>query len=342
MLTLRDVVNRREPDFDNLLAVLQKKQPKRPTLFEFFLNDRIYEEVAGKPLPADPEEGLKWIIETYYRLGYDYVTLQASSYYFETKPHASLASRSMNEGCIITDWESYQAYRWKSPAGAYDGRLERLEPLLPSGMKFIVFGPGGVLENVVELVGYDNLCLLLYDDPPLVEAIFEQVGSRLLEYYETIIGKDCVGAIISNDDWGFNTQTMLSPQDLRRYVFPWHRRIVQAAHAYGKPVILHSCGNLQAVYEDIIQAMHYDGKHSYEDGIQPVEEAYDLLQGRIAVIGGIDLDFICRQNPEAVAARSRAMLEKTGGVGYALGTGNSIPAYVPRENYYAMISAALL
>ena len=29
MLTLRDVVNRREPDFDNLLAVLQKKQPKR-------------------------------------------------------------------------------------------------------------------------------------------------------------------------------------------------------------------------------------------------------------------------------------------------------------------------
>ena len=26
-----------EPDFDNLLAVLRREQPSRPTLFEFFL-----------------------------------------------------------------------------------------------------------------------------------------------------------------------------------------------------------------------------------------------------------------------------------------------------------------
>ena len=35
------------------------------------------------------------------------------------------------------------------------------------------------------------------------------------------------------------------------------------------------------------------------------------------------------------------MLEKTGGKGYALGTGNSIPEYVPYEGYFAMIAAAL-
>ena len=36
------------------------------------------------------------------------------------------------------------------------------------------------------------------------------------------------------------------------------------------------------------------------------------------------------------------MLERTAGRGgYALGTGNSVPDYVPDENYFAMIRAAL-
>lgn len=43
------------PDFDNLLQVLRKEQPSRPTLFEFFLNDRLYESLApAASLPAGP------------------------------------------------------------------------------------------------------------------------------------------------------------------------------------------------------------------------------------------------------------------------------------------------
>jgi len=60
------------------------------------------------------------------------------------------------------------------------------------------------------------------------------------------------------------------------------------------------------------------------------------------VLGGIDLDFVCRATPEAVYARSRAMLERAAARGgYALGTGNSVPDYVPDPNYFAMIRAAL-
>lgn len=47
-------------------------------------------------------------------------------------------------------------------------------------------------------------------------------------------------------------------------------------------------------------------------------------------------------NPEEIYRRSKAMLERTEGRGgYALGSGNSIPEYVPQENYLAMISAAV-
>ena len=41
---------------------------------------------------------------------------------------------------------------------------------------------------------------------------FGAVGSRLVRYYEICAAYDTVGALISNDDWGFKSQTMLSPR----------------------------------------------------------------------------------------------------------------------------------
>ena len=207
-------------------------------------------------------------------------------------------------------------------------------------MKLIVPGPGGVLENVISLVGFDNLCFMQLDEPELMKDICDAVGSRLLKHYEIVSGFDTVGAIISNDDWGFKTQTMLSPALMRKYIIPWHIKIAEAVHKAGKPVILHSCGNLAELMDDIVNVIKYDGKHSYEDNIKPVEEAYEELCNKIAVMGGIDLDFICRSTPEQVYERSKTMLKRSSERGaYALGSGNSIPEYVPVKNYYAMISA---
>ena len=91
-----------------------------------------------------------------------------------------------------------------------------------------------------------------------------------------------------------------------------------------------------------IAALGFDAKHSYEDKIQPVEQAYQALYPGVAVLGGIDLDFICRHSCEEIYNRACAMLKLGAAGGYALGSGNSIPGYVPYENYLAMICAALV
>jgi uroporphyrinogen decarboxylase len=186
------------------------------------------------------------------------------------------------------------------------------------------------------------LCYLIADDEALAHELFEAVGSRLVEFFTRSVCHPRVGAIIGNDDWGFKTQPMLAPADMRRFVFPWHRKLVAAAHAAGKPAILHSCGNLTSVMDDVIDDLGYDGKHSYEDAILPVEQAYDTYGRRIAIMGGLDLDFVCRSAPEQVYARARRMFERSASRGgFALGTGNSVPEYIPAENYFAMTRAAL-
>lgn len=333
------------PDFSQLLAVLRRARPARPVLFEFFLNTPLCRLLAGPEAAQAYDAGeITWEevqLRAFCNAGYDYVTVRGSEFGFPRREQHREQTISLNEGVLITDRASFEALPWMEPDACDYSRLDRLARVLPAGMKLIVWGPGGVLENVVAMLGYENLCLWLHDDPELVKDVFDAVGSRLLRYYERCLPHPAVGAIISNDDWGFKTQTMLSPGDMRRYVFPWHARIVAAAHAAGKPAILHSCGNLAAVMDDIIDGMQFDAKHSYEDAIMPVEEAYEQYGRRMAILGGIDVDFVCRATPEQVYARSRAMLTRaaTHG-GYALGTGNSVPEYVPQANYFAMINAA--
>lgn len=59
---------------------------------------------------------------------------------------------------------------------------------------------------------------------------------------------------------------------------------------------------------------------------------------RIALLGGLDVDFLCRADEAAVRRRTREALDvcQPGG-GYCLGTGNSVANYVPPDNYLAML-----
>jgi uroporphyrinogen decarboxylase len=89
----------------------------------------------------------------------------------------------------------------------------------------------------------------------------------------------------------------------------------------------------------IVDELKYDAKHSFEDNILAVEQAWKLWHEKIAILGGIDMDFLVRSEPEAIRERCRKMLELTGSQAYALGSGNSIPTYVPIDNYLAMIDS---
>ncbi|MDD6878207.1 MAG: uroporphyrinogen decarboxylase family protein [Clostridiaceae bacterium] len=333
---------RREPDFNNILQVLQGKKPSRPTLFEFFMNMDVYRLVAGDPPSGDdPVQMIAYLARAFAACGYDYVTTGGSDLLFPTGDTEYRETKSLNAHACIKNREDFERYPWPDPDKADYSRLEKVAPYLPGNMKIMASSPDGLLENVINIVGYDNLCLMLYDDPELVRDIFDRVGSILLRHYEISASFDTVGILMINDDWGFNSQPMLSPAQMREYAFPWHKKMVEVAHKHGKPAVLHSCGQLESVMEDIIEDMKFDGKHSYQDNILPVEDAYRRWGGRIAILGGLDVDFLVRSEPEEITARARRMLEMAEEKGgYALGSGNSIPSYIPPEHYFAMLRAA--
>ncbi|MGF1448569.1 MAG: uroporphyrinogen decarboxylase family protein [Opitutales bacterium] len=336
----------REPDFANLLAVLQRKAPSRPTLFEFILCEALFPHYdIAPPPPDDPKAQLQAWIELFAAAGYDFAVVHPAwppFIHFSLGDQAEMESYSANEGGVVKDWDDLDQLTWPEVNEQAFEIIDELASELPDGMKFVVPANCGVLENLIKVVGFEDLCLLTLEDPELVQAVTDEVGRRLVRHYELALACESVGAIIQNDDWGYRTQTMLSPADLRRYIFPWHKRMASMAHQCGRPVILHSCGNLDEVWDDVVDDIQADGKHSYEDAICPVEDAYERLHPRLAVLGGLDMDYVCRSRPEEVYRRARSMVERSAQRGgYAVGTGNSVPDYVPIENYRAMLNAAL-
>lgn len=330
----------REPDFEgNLKKVLKKQKPDRPTLFEFIISEEAEKVLSGYEMKEDSEEErIKRKIKAFYHAGYDFVPFLPGNLWFERSAHTTAETYSLNEGGLITDRESFERYPWPDKKDIHFRTLEIAQKYLPDGMKIMTYCPDGILENVIGLCGYENLCYLLMDDRELVRQIFDEVGKRIESYLIATLSFDCVGMTFCNDDWGFKNSTMISHDDLREFIYPYYTRIAKATHEKGKVIGMHSCGNFRGIYEELYEKIGFDGKHSNEDTILPVEEAYDRYGGKIAILGGIDINFLCRADEEAIRKRCETMLEKSReNGGYALGSGNSIARYVPLKNYFTLL-----
>ncbi len=344
------------PNWEGFLRCLRREgTPDRVYFIELFLDDEVkaelvrrYDLMAGVE-PADPFYLLKRDVRVQRFLGYDYVRCGLNDFDIaiarqRTSDTAELA-RSIGRGFVdehrgpITTAEEFAAYPWPDPKDATTRNLEWFQENLPDDM--CVIGSGGFAhfaEYLTWLMGYETLCYAVFDNQELVTAI----SRRLLEIYDVCVRRilqfDRVKVIWGSDDLGFRSGPLMRPADLREYVLPGHRAMAAASHAAGRPYLLHSCGRLDTIMDDLVDDVRIDGLHSYEDTIHTVEETKRRYGDRIAVLGGIDMDFLCRQDAAAVRARTRRTLDACqGGGGYCLGSGNSIANYVPLDNYLAML-----
>ena len=320
------------------------------------------------------EERMSSLIEFYETLGYDYVradtqgyeataeayrlekeTLAAGevgsrAYRYRTKDMAPELSRGerlwANEQTgVIEDWKDFESYRWEDPETIAEEGNEGLEWVcdhVPSGMG-VVTGAGTALEPVMWLMGIKNFYVSLYRKPDLVEAMFEKVAELNIARFKLASGTSRkILAFWGSDDWGYRNGLMISPAMMRRWVFPVHKKMAEIAHSKGSLYILHSCGNLKAIMDDIIDNIRVDAKHSFEDTYLPVTEAKRWYGHRIGLIGGVDMDVLSRKDAKEVREYVSQVLKicKQGG-GYCLGSGNTVANYVPLENYLTMIDVGL-
>jgi uroporphyrinogen decarboxylase len=252
------------------------------------------------------------------------------------------ASHGSEARVCIRSLADYEKYPWPSAEAPIDFRpFETVSRLLPDGAKIVGGVCAGPFEWASEMLGIQGMSFLMADAPEVVDLTFQRIGSLHHAAVRHLATLPYIGALRQGDDLGFKSSTFLGPDALRRLVFPTYRKMVAEAHANRKPFILHSCGNLAEVYEDIL-ACGIDAKHSFEDTILPVDQFKRQYGQRVTPLGGLDVDVICRSSEADLRRYARRMIEACFADGYwALGTGNSLTNYMPVENYLTILDEGL-
>jgi len=354
-----------KPDKDEFKEIiLRKKIPSKVHFVELHIDTDVIRYFTEKfnrkwiepSLAKDrdsQEEVLKNYIECWYQLGYDCLRFTgdfrfSANLSFTSKQRvgedtALLSHRKrkwVEEGKgIITCWEDFEKYPWPSLKELNLWPFEFVSKNLPDGMGILACFSPGVLEIISnDLFGLETLSYLLYDDPDLVKIVANKVGELIYGAYKKIIGLDNLVGFFQGDDMGFKTSTLLPPDTLRKYILPWHKRFAKLAHDNGLIYILHNCGYCESIMEDLIEDVKIDAKHSFEDAVMPITESKKKYGNKISVLGGVDMDKLCRLEERKLRRYVRDILDKCmPGGGYALGSGNSITNYVPIKNYLAML-----
>ena len=348
------------PDAREFVDILQgRRATERVPLVEYLVDEAVMKPVvtgllgrtwsAYGPDRISQARYLDNFIAFWRSMGYDIVRFESGLAFGENKLMAADATAALGErawadehrGRIRTR-EDFEGYPWPRVEDHDFFPFEYLDRNLPDGMGLVACHAAGVFEHLSWIMSYEGLCLALKDDPPLVKDVADRVGALLEGFYRNLLGLKRLAAVFAGDDMGFRTGTLIAPADLKDIILPWHARYAALAHARGLPYWLHSCGNLVAIMDSLIGDVGIDGKHSFEDAILPAEDFQSRYGSRIAILGGLDLNILSAGSEDDVRRRTRRLIETCGPRGrYAVGSGNSIPSYVPVGNYLAMVGQAL-
>jgi uroporphyrinogen decarboxylase len=350
-----------EPNFERARrAMLRQGEGDRVPLFELSIHKEIQEAILARPVVHLQDQ-----VDFWRTAGYDFVSVRAGVRSVVRGYHPAVVEwRSARQGAtprhhasgwvlaeeaLIHDRQDFDAFPWPEAQdlGGYNDYedlgdyLESLSALLPPEMKLLV-QLGYIFMGAWHLMGFENYCIHLSDDPDLVREVTDWLGASQLAVLEILLQYDCVGTIWVPDDLCYNSGPVVSPQVYRKYVYPWYARIVQRCHQAGLPVGLHSDGDLRRLLPDLVEC-GFDAIHPFEPPMNDIVAVKQQWGDRIAVAGGIDLKTtLCSGTPEdiVVEVRDRVAALAPGG-GWLLGSSNSIPDFVPVENYRALLAAGL-
>lgn len=345
----------RKPNFERLRRTLYCKKSDAVPLVELYHDIEVMDYFMGREVNTTEDR-----IEFYKQAGYDYFPVKCKKWFTgvksseeETevsrklrtrrKERKSFSNSETNEN-IISSLADFHRYDWSLHSWLKGGGdlsyLDQVSRLIPEEMKIIAWSDG-IFEFFSNFIGYECFCFALNDDISFIEEVFNEVGRRAAEAFDRVASHPAVGAIWLADDIGFTEGLLWSPILMRKYLFPWYKKIGESAKKYNKPFIFHSDGRLWDVIPDLLDAGI--------NALQPIEpkswnpvEIKRRYGDKLCILGTIDLDLICRGTIDEVIEMTKDHIDlfrKEGG--FAVGTSNTPTYYMNQENYKAVLKTTL-
>ena len=207
---------------------------------------------------------------------------------------------------VLSDWSQLASLaipdvreprRWV----AYAGARER------AGDRFLIAHGFSIYERIHMLRGMENVWMDVYDCPEHLTQLIDIIMEMNL-YAITRCAEAGVDGFVTNDDWGVQDRLMIAPECWREIWKPHYARMYAAAHAAGLITILHSCGYIVDILDDLIDigldVIHMDQQENM--GLDLLGERFG---GRITFFSPVDIQrTMVRGTAEDIRAYCRQMV----------------------------------
>ena len=243
------------------------------------------------------------------------------------------------EGLVLPE-PRLQGYKFPDPLDPrwfadVPGKLKRHQDL------YRVFSIGfSLYERAWTLRGMENLLMDFHENPEFAHELLRAIADWDLVQVRKAVQYD-IDAVYFGDDWGQQQGLQMGPGLWREFIKPELARMYGAVKAAGKKVWIHSCGDVDELFDDLV-AIGLDCFNPFQPEVMDVPALMKQYQGRLSFHGGLSTKRVLPYGtPDDVRQATRQLLEWGRDGGYVFSPAHAVPKDAPAENMVAFIETVL-
>ncbi len=206
--------------------------------------------------------------------------------------------------------------------------------------RFRIFYIGfSLFERAWTLRGMENLMMDFFDHPEFVDELLGAIADYNIAQVGRAVQYD-IDAVYFGDDWGQQRGLIMGKPHWKRFILPHLNRMYGAVRSAGKFQMIHSCGDVDELFDDLIAA-GVNCFNPFQPEIMDTASLIRKYRGRLSFHGGLSTQRLLPFGTvEQVKAESRRLIELGREGGYIFAPGHAVEGDVPLANMLAFIETA--